>query len=83
LTKSSIRSGSSIQEYPTDLRVHLFLRPLRVLVLQEGCFVVSRRPVQTVRSPPPLLRRHPAQNLELLFGGLFVSQHGVNVPRVT
>src|SRR4249919_2626577 len=74
-TKSSIRSGSGMTEYASHFVHYLLLRPVGMLALHKGTFVPAHRPVEPMRGPPPLLRRHPPKNLDLLRSGLFVGQH--------
>src|SRR5688572_14482835 len=80
-TNSSIKSGSSMEENPAHLVVHLLARPAGMLVTEEGDLVPACRPVEAMRSPPALLRRHAAQQFELFRRSLFVGQHGANLPQ--
>src|ERR1043166_3851157 len=77
-----MRSGSSMKEDAADFFVHLLARPVGMLMLNESRFVAARRPVKSMCDTPALLRRHPAERLELFRAGLFVGQHGRNFPEV-
>jgi hypothetical protein len=64
-----------------DLALYLLLGPVGMLGTQARGLQFSRRPVKLLRQRQPTFRRHSAENLELFGRGLFVGQHGVNLPQ--
>src|SRR5579863_3226954 len=76
---SSIRSGSGMGEDFADFRRDARLRPVWMLVLNEGGFVAAHRPVKPVCGAPALFRCHAAEHRDLFGARLFVRQHQNNV----
>ena len=73
--KSSIRSGSGIQESAAHLIPYLIIGPVGMLKTEEGRLVVPHRPVELMRGPPSFPRRHPPQGLHLFRAEVFVRKH--------
>ena len=68
-----------MEEDSPHFRIHLFFRPVGMLLPQPGSLHLARRPVELFRECEAALRSHAAEDLDLLGAGLFIRQHGNNM----
>jgi hypothetical protein len=61
-----------MEEDATHLVLDLFVRPIGVPAAKVSRFVPTGRPIQAVRRPPALFRRHVTEDRDLFGTGLFV-----------
>ena len=73
--KSSIRSGSGMQESAAHLIADLIVGPVGMLRTEEGRLVVPHRPLEPMSGLPTFRRGHPPQDLHLFRAELFVREH--------